>query len=110
MNVIFTVLFAFALGYAVRQRGLAVVAYLALDAVVLSFQTVSVLLSWMADQPPVAFGPSPRGGFPIAYSGSELLWYGLVNVVTIAVGVGLVVLGGRVARRRTARRDAVSAA
>lgn len=110
MNVVFTVLFALAIGYAVRPRGLAIVAYLALDSVVLSFQTVSVLLSWMADRPPVAFGPSPRGSFPITYSSAELLTYVLVNVVVTAVGVGLVVLGGRIARRRTARREAIRVA
>ena len=32
MNVIFTVLFAFAIGFFVKQRGLAIVTYLALDA------------------------------------------------------------------------------
>ncbi|WP_298513854.1 hypothetical protein [uncultured Nocardioides sp.] len=107
MNIVFTVLFAFAIGYFVKDRGLAVVTYLALDAIVFAYQSLSVLLSWMADEPPVAFGPSPEA-FPVEYSSSELWGYGLVNLVTITVGVGLVVLGTRIPARRTAQRTAVA--
>jgi hypothetical protein len=109
MNVVFTVLFAFAIGYLLRERGLAVVAYLALDAIVFAYQTLGVLLDWMADDPPTAFGPAPRS-FPVEYSHSELWGYGVVNLVIICVGTGLVVLGTWVRARRTARRAAVSVA
>jgi hypothetical protein len=107
MNLVFTIVFAFAIGYLVKQRGLAVVTYLALGAIVFSYQSVTVLLSWMADEPRVAFGPSPES-FPVEYSSSELAGYGLINAVIFAVGVGLVVLGGYVAARRAAGRDTVS--
>jgi hypothetical protein len=109
MNIIFTVLFAFAIGYFVKDRGLAVVTYLALDAIVFAYQSVGVLLDWMAAKPPVAFGPSPKA-FPVEYSSSELWGYGLVNLVIIAVGVGLVVLGTRLSARRAAHRTAVAVA
>jgi hypothetical protein len=109
MNVIFTVLFAFAIGYFLSQRGLAVVAYLALDAIVFSYQTLGVLLDWMADNPPTAFGPAPTG-FPVEYSSSETWGYGAVNLVVILIGVGLVVLGTWVRARRTARRSVVAVA
>jgi hypothetical protein len=108
MNLVFTVLFAFAIGYFVKQRGLAVVTYLALAAIVFSYQSVGVLLSWMADEPPVAFGPSPQGSFPVEYSSSETWGYAALNAVIIAVGVGLVVLGDHLAARRAAKRDTVS--
>ena len=109
MNFIFTVLFAFAIGYLVRHRAIAIVTYLALDAIVFSYQSVGVLLNWMADQPPVAFGPSPKA-FPVEYSNSELWGYGLVNLMIVAVGVGLVVLGARLSARRAAQRTAVAVA
>ncbi len=107
MNLVFTVLFAFAIGFFLKQRGLAIVAYLAVAAIVFSYQTLTVLLTWMADQPPVAFGPSPSGSFPVEYSGTETLGYGVINLVIMLVGVGLVVLGTKVASGRAARRDSV---
>lgn len=109
MNIVFTVLFAFAIGYFVKDRGLAVVAYLALDAIVFAYQTLSVLLSWMADDAPLAFGPAPTG-FPVEFSSSELVGYGVVNLIIIVVGVGLVVLGTRVGVRRASKRTAVAVA
>lgn len=107
MNLIFTIVFAFGIGYAVKQRWTAVILYLALDAILFSYQTVGVLLSWMADRPPIAFGPAPSR-FPIEYDQSEVWGYGAVNLVIIAAGVGLVVLGNRVAARRASRRASVA--
>ncbi len=109
MNIIFTVLFAFAIGYFVKKPGIAIVTYLALDAIVFSYQSVGVLLDWMADKPPVAFGPSPKA-LPVEYSNSELWGYGLVNLAIIAVGIGLVVLGARISARRAARRTTIAVA
>jgi hypothetical protein len=109
MTVVFAVLFAFPIGYVVRQRALAVVAFLAAGAIVFSYQTLGVLLDWMADNPPTAFGPSPTS-FPVEYSRSETWGYGVVNLVVFAVGTGLVVLGTWVRARRAARRTAVSVA
>lgn len=106
MNIIFTVLFAFPIGWFVKQRGLAVVGFLAADAILFTFQTLGVLLDWLGPTQGMsgtAFGPKPTG-IPAPYSNSELTGYGLVNLVVIVVGVGLVVLGTHVAGRRSARR------
>jgi len=110
MNIIFTILLAFPIGFLVKQRGLAIVTYLALDAIFFTFQSVGVLLDWMANNPPVAFGPSPKGSFPVEYSNGEYLGYGVVNAIIIAVGVGLVVLGTYVAKRRAGQRASVTVA
>ena len=97
MNVIFTVLFAFAIGFFVKQRGLAIVTYLALDALVFTMQTLNVLHdSWLDDQGRVTL----TNGDSLVYCGA--------NIAIVAVGVGLVVLGTVVAQRRAARQDAVS--
>lgn len=110
MNVIFTLVFAFPIGFLVKRRSTAILTYLATGAILFSYQSLSVLLDWMANQPPAAFGPSPTGGFPVAYSGSELLGYGVVNLVIFGVGVGLVILGTKLAARRAARKNAVPVA
>lgn len=110
MTIIFTVLFAFAIGFLVKQRGLAIVAYLALNGLVFAYQTLNVLLEWLGPKQGgegMAFGPKPTG-FPVTYKNSELAAYGLVNLVAAAVGVGLVVLGTNVARRRASRRIIVT--
>lgn len=110
MNVVFTILFAFAIGFFVKQRGLAILVYLALDAILFTFQTLSVLLYWMSDgDGRLAFGPAPTT-FPVEYSESDTWGYGVVNLVIIAVGVGLVVLGTKVAARRAAKRHSVAVA
>lgn len=97
MNVIFTVLFAFGIGYFVKQRGLAVTLYLALDAIVFTMQTINVLHdSWLDDQGRVTF----TNGDSLSYCG--------INIVIIAVGVALVLLGTVVAQRRTAKQGVVS--
>lgn len=108
MNVIYTVLFAFAFGYFVKQRGVAIALYLAVDALVFSFQSLSLVLSWLAHESPSAFGDFPDQ-LPVQYSQSELFGYGVINLVIVLAGVGLVTLGGWVRARRTARRpDVVS--
>jgi hypothetical protein len=97
MNVIFTVLFAFGIGFFVKERGLAIVTYLALDAILFTMQTVNVLHdSWLDDQGRVTF----TNGDSLAYCGA--------NIVIIAVGVALVALGTVVAQRRAAKQGAVS--
>jgi len=82
MNVIFTVLFAFGIGFFVKQRGLAIVTYLALDAILFTMQTVNVLHdSWLDDQGRVTF----TNGASLAYCGA--------NILIIIVGVVLVLVG-----------------
>ncbi len=112
MNIIFTVLAAFPIGYFVRQRGLAIVGFLAADALLFAYQTVDVLLIWMSGQPGAfggngAFGKAPTK-LPIDYPAGDVTAYGVVNLAILLVGIGLTVVGGYVARRRAARRSVVS--
>lgn len=112
MTIVFTVLFAFAIGFFVKQRGLAIVTYLALDALLFTYQTLNVLLEWLGPKQGregTAFGPKPTG-LPLKFSNSELAGYGVVNLVATAVGAALVVLGTHVARRRLARRTSIEVA
>lgn len=112
MNIVFTLLAAFPIGFLVRQRVSAVALFLAADALLFTFQTVGVLLVWMAGEPGIfggdhgAFGPAPTT-FPLEYSGSEVVSYGMVNLVIVLVGIGLTLLGHRTASRRAARRGVV---
>ncbi|GAA4391689.1 hypothetical protein GCM10023153_09990 [Ornithinibacter aureus] len=108
MNIIFTLASSFALGYFIKQRGLAILTYLALDATVFAYQTLAVLLEWLGPQQGFegeAFGPKPHG-FPVQFSPHELAGYGVVNLLVITAGVGLVVLGSHLARRRVRTRPA----
>jgi hypothetical protein len=110
MNIIFTVLVAVPIGFFVRGRGRAILTFLALDAILFTFQTLSVLLDWLGPTQGfdgTAFGPKPTA-FPATYSNDALAGYGLVNLVVLVVGVGLVVLGSYLARRRAVRRTAVA--
>ncbi|GAA3937620.1 hypothetical protein [Microbacterium soli] len=99
MNVIFTVLFAFAIGFFVKQRGLAIVGYLAVDAILFTYQTLNVLHdSWL----------EPDGR--VDMTNGDLLGYGGMNFAIILVGVGLVILGTVVAARRASTRDKATVA
>lgn len=94
MNIIFTLASSFTLGYFIKQRGLAILTYLALDAIVFTYQTLAVL-QWLGPQQGFegeAFGPKPNG-FPVQFSPHELAGYGVVNLLVITAGVGLVVMG-----------------
>ena len=99
MNLIFSVLCAFPLGFFVKQRGLAIVTYLALDATLFAYQTLNVLHDdWLR--------PDGR----LVLTNGDLLSYGVANATVIAAGVGLVVIGNVVAARRAARNNAISVA
>lgn len=111
MNILFTILAAFPIGFFVRPRMIAVTAYLAADALIFTFQTLGMLLTWMAGEGGIsgekAFGPFPTG-FPIEYEKSEFVAYGVVNLVIVLAGIGLTLLGTRVAAKRSARKDVVT--
>ena len=96
MNIIFTILFAFTIGFFVKQRATAILTYLALDAILFTYQTVNVLHDSWLDQGRVNVTDSTLAG------------YGVVNLVIIAIGVGLVVLGTVVSQRRAAKRNTVT--
>ena len=109
MNLFFTILAAFPLGYLVTRRQTALLSYLFVDSFLFSLQSLNLLLTWMSGGSGLGgssgFGDTPSGQFPIDYASSEVIAYGIVNAVITVVGVGLVLLGSRVRRaRRTTPR------
>jgi len=104
MNLLFTVLGALPLGFLLGRRHLALLAYLVVDAFVFSFQTLTVLLTWMSGGTGVGggsgFGDTPNGTFPIHYERGEVAAYGVVNLLITLAGIGLVLLGAWVRGRR----------
>jgi hypothetical protein len=95
MNLIFTLLCTFAIGYFVRPRRRALAAYLIADSLLITIQTVNLVMEW-ADGSDAAFGQ------PFEFV--RLLEYAAVNLAIVLVGVGLVVAGGAARGRRAARR------
>lgn len=108
MNLFFTVLAAFPLGFVVARRQTALLTYLIADSFLFSLQTLSLLLTWMSGGSGLGgasgFGDTPSGPFPVDYSRSEVIAYGVVNAVITLAGVGLVLLGARLRTRRTTQR------
>ncbi len=115
MNLVYTVLLALPIGLLVHRRSTAILTYLAVGAWIFTFQTASLVLSWLAHQGRSAFGPFPTA-FPAVHDSAELYGYAAVNLVIATAGVGLVVLGGRLHDRRArkgrtaARGEAVTVA
>jgi hypothetical protein len=84
------------IGWFVRPRLTAYVAYLAVFSLLFTFQSVVLLAEWAGgDQK--AFGAFPDGGR------SEVWSYGAVNLAVLAVGVGLLTLVAVLASRRRGR-------
>jgi membrane-bound metal-dependent hydrolase YbcI (DUF457 family) len=109
VNLIFTLLVAFPLGYFVRERRVALFAYLVAGAFLFTFQSIGLVLDYLAHQGRSAFGPFPDQ-FPIAYSTDQYIGYGLLNLVITTSGVGLVLLGARVRLHRERRRTTLDVA
>lgn len=82
------------LGFFVRNRMAAFVAYIAAHAFVFTFQTLSLVMEWASGSSEAFGGPFPT------YENADLFAYGLVNLVIYAVGLGLVYLGARLGARR----------
>lgn len=108
MILVYTVLFALPIGLLIHRRATAILTYLAVGAWIFSFQTASLVLSWLAHTGRSAFGPFPSA-FPAVHDSAELYGYAAVNLVIAKAGVGLVVLGGRLHDRR-ARKGREAAA
>lgn len=99
MVAILTLLTALPLGYLVRSRLAAYVAYGLAFAHVFTFQTLSLLLDWSAGSD-AAFGRD--GGPPFGYL--------VVTTAIYAAGFGLVTLGAWLRSRRAARPAGVDLA
>jgi hypothetical protein len=91
------VIAAFPIGWLVRHRLTAFVVYLAGFNFLFTFQSAKLITEWAGGNK-AAFGP-----FPQASSGDA--WgYGVVNLILLAVGVGLLVAGRYLGARLRARR------
>ncbi|WP_371405511.1 hypothetical protein OHA10_07915 [Kribbella sp. NBC_00662] len=93
MIAIATVLFAFPLGFFLRNRLSAYVAYIAIYAYCFTFQTLYLLRSWVGDSHQ-AF-PADPGTLPLGYLG--------VTAGIYVVGFVLVTIGHRVGVKRRSR-------
>ena len=94
MELIVTVVLAFPLGFLVRDRITAYLAYIAVHAFVFPFQTFQLTREWVGGD--TSAFPADAGSVPWSYL--------LVNAVIYAAGLGLVTLGRRVRARRDAKR------
>ena len=110
MNIIFTIIAAPLIGWLVRSRPAAAALYLAGVSVLFSFQTLAVLISWLAGETGFggasdhgAFGPFPTA-LPLSYDDGEVWSYGAINLVITLVGVGITVLLNMFRARRDRKR------
>ena len=93
MELIVTVLLAFPLGFALRSRTAAFLAFIAVHSFVFTFQSLQLLRAWTAGDTSA-----------FAADADTVPWsYLVVNAVIYAAGLGLVALGHRVRSRRAAR-------
>ncbi len=105
MMILFTLVAAFPIGYFVAPRGRAVLAFLVAASFLFTYQTSTLVMEWVmgakeafgsnTDQRDMAFSSEPGG-------------YAAINLIALAVGLGLVLLGGWLKARRLAKKDVVS--
>jgi hypothetical protein len=93
VELIVLVLVPLPLGFFVHKRTAAFISYIAVQAFVFTFQSLNLLIEWVGGSTE-AFGPYPHA------DKTEVFSYGAVNLVIYGVGLGLVVAGQRLARRR----------
>lgn len=116
MNILVAPLLAVLIGLFVRSRLVGVVLYLAVEGLFFTFQTLVVLLAWMSGQGGFggateegAFGPAPTG-LPLTFSEGDVFAYGLVNLLLIAIGVGVTGVIATLRRRQRSRRAGIQVA
>lgn len=98
MELIAMILVPAPLGFLVRNRLAACVAYTALHAFLFTFQTLMLILEW-ANGSTEAFGSFPNS------PGNQGWSYGVVNLAIYVVGLVLVSVGHRIGSRRRSRSD-----
>jgi hypothetical protein len=96
MELILMLLVPFPLGYFLRGRPAAFIAYIAVHGFVFTVQTLNLVVEW-AGGSQQAFGPFPKA------DDADVIAYVVVNLVIFAAGFGLVYLGHRLGARRRAR-------
>ncbi|UUT35296.1 hypothetical protein [Microbacterium elymi] len=114
MNLLVTPVLVVLIGLFVRSRLIATLLYLVIEAILFTFQTLAVLLGWMAGEGGFggateqgAFGPAPTG-FPLKFDEGEFWAYGLVNLGIMTIGVAIVVLIVTLRNRSRAKKNAVT--
>jgi hypothetical protein len=98
VNVVFTLLVALPIGFFVRRRGTAIVSFVLAASYLFTFQTAFLVMKWV-DGDPHAFGDRGRNWSTEQYG--QFISYLVLNGVIVAIGVGLVILGGRIRTRRS---------
>lgn len=114
MNILVTPILVILIGLFVRSRLSATLLYLVIEAILFTFQTLAVLVAWMAGEGGFggatdkgAFGPFPTG-FPLHYDEGEIWAYGLVNLGIMIIGVILTVLLVSLRNRSRAKKSDVA--
>jgi predicted Na+-dependent transporter len=93
MELIVMILVPLPLGFFVRKRIPAFIAYIAIHAYVFTFQTANLLLEW-ANGSTAAFGSFPD------FNNGDVWAYGVINMIIYGVGLWLVEGGHRLRARR----------
>jgi hypothetical protein len=97
MSVALMILLPLPIGWFVRHRLTAFVAYLAAFSLVFTFQSTLLIVEW-AGGSKKAFGSFPKTDTGDVWS------YGVVNLVFLAIGLGLLIATSVVSARRRAKR------
>jgi hypothetical protein len=111
MNLLVTPVLVVFIGLIVRSRLIATLLYLVIEAILFTFQTLTVLLGWLGGELTVfedgMFGPTPTG-LPLVLDEGDLWSYGLVNLAIMVVGVALIVVIVTLRNRSRAKRTAAT--
>lgn len=108
MNLLFLPV-AFVFGLLIRSKGIAVAIYIAVDALLFTVQSMMQLLLGISGR----YGE--RNAYWITGDGDHFSFgwggfvsYAVLNLVIVAIGVGLVLLGARVRTRRDLKKAALA--
>ncbi len=101
MELLLVIIAPFPLGFFLRNRTAAFIAYIAAAQFVFTFQTAWLLLDWGGGDEAAFGGPFPDHDL------SQVFGYGAVNAIIFVVGLGLVTLGARLGRSRRNKANRV---
>lgn len=101
MNLVLLIIAPFPLGFFLRNRTTAFIAYISAAQFVFTFQTAWLLLDWGGGDEAAFGGPFPDHDL------EKFLGYGAINAIIFVAGLGLVTLGARLGRRRRANANRV---
>ncbi len=107
MNLLFLPI-AFLFGFLIRPKGVAVAIYIAVDALLFTFQSMMQLLLGISGR----YGELNAywitgAGDHFTFGWGGFISYGLLNLVIVGIGIGLVLLGARLRTRRDSKTVAL---